>query len=92
MYDHVKIRFKRITNDLVTILKYSKDDQYNRCVIKEIDFIDNLIADYVDEMDISKLIDFILRRKDKNIYHLQRDLEDIAFNDLFIKAEKLRLV
>ena len=90
-YDDEKVRFNRMRNDLVTTLKYSNDDEYKKVIIKEIEFCDKVIENYYGQMDVSKIIDFILRRKDKGIYYLQRDLEDIAFNDLFIKAEKLRL-
>ena len=93
-YDEPKVRLKRIRNDYMVALKNNKDIEVKKYLIKEIDQCDVLIADYTEYKPVLDIVSNYLLSKNRSyneLYQLQRDLEDIAFNDLFIKAEKLLL-
>lgn len=92
-YDTIKVRLKRIRQDLLTILKDSQEiDEEKKMIIDKIEQMDKIINKYSDNLTpYMDVMNKIFRIKDYTAYQIQRDLEDLAFNDLFIKAEKLRL-
>lgn len=94
-YDEDKVRLKRIRNDYMHNLKLTKDDKHKKYLLREIELCDKVIAEYTDYVPIfTRLGNFLFKaHADAHaIYTLHRDLEELAFNDLFIKSEKLRLV
>lgn len=92
-YDDTNIRLKRIKNDMVTVLKDAKGiDEQKKIIIAQLEQIDKTLNLYSKQFSIAHdIINKIFRNKDYSAYQIQRDLEDLAFNDLFMKAEKLRL-
>ena len=95
-YDDEKVRLLRIRNDMSLQLKSPMSDDDKRALILHIEKMDEIIqATKTFEGaygHIAKFLNLPSLKKKQEIYNLQRDLEDIAFNDLFIKSEKLRLV
>lgn len=95
-YDNLKIRYNRIKNDMVEILKnkdISKEESLK--TIKEIEEIESVIKTiYVPETINKKLIDYFIssNRNTKSSINEQQLMEDLVSNDLFIKSEKLKTI
>lgn len=93
-YDRPGARFKRVRNQIIENLKdrkLSKDDQAR--LQADLTAIDNILNTVEDRRQFTNVIwDFIApsSRRAWNQMRLQRELEDIAANDLFAKAAELR--
>lgn len=94
-YDDDKVRLTRMKNDLIATLKTNPPESLKRHLIKEIELCDDVLNTYVEyKQMLMRVSDFIFKsnRDAKKVYELQRDLEMINFNPLFVKSEKLALV
>ena len=94
-YDDDKVRLTRMRNDLIAILKTNPPENVKKHLIKEIELCDDVLVTYVDYKSmLIKVSDFIFKtnRNANKVYELQRDLEMINFNPLFVKSQKLSLV
>lgn len=94
-YDELKVRMKRIVNDLTERLKHEKDVKSIGIIVNEIETCNAIMDMYSDYKPLyARIADFIFKKHatSKDIYELQRDLEDIAMNKLFMKSKKLSLV
>lgn len=94
-YDDAKVRMSRVMNDLTQRLKQEKDTKKMATIIKEIETCEFIISGYEEyEIVYRRISNFLFKsnREAKAIYDLQRDLEDIAMNKLFMKSKKLSLI
>lgn len=94
-YDDAKVRMSRIMNDLTQRLKEEKDTKKMATIIKEIETCELIVSGYEEyEIIYRRISNFLFKsnREAKAIYDLQRDLEDIAMNKLFMKSKKLSLI
>lgn len=93
-YDQPGARFKRVRNQIVENLKdkkLSKDDQER--LAADLVVIDDCLQQMADRRQLIGVIwDFMLpsARKARNQMLLQKELEDLAANDLFVKAAALK--
>lgn len=96
-YDEIKGRYLRIKHDMIEALKHNKDKETNDQIIDKIQDIDKFI-DGLKKYDhtftgINKILRKILVSKDHQDqikqYELQQELEQLASNDLFVRAAKL---
>lgn len=96
-YDNIRRRYKRIRNDMVEILKNTKNISKEEItgIINNIDELDKIISNTnVPENINKKLIDFFIstNRSAKASINEQQLMEDLVSNDLFIKSEKLKTI
>ncbi len=93
-YDNLKIRYKRIRNDLVERLKSEKiSKESNNYIINNIKELDNIILNTpVPETIFKKIIDYVIpfNSKAKASISEQQLMEDLVANDLFIKSQQLK--
>jgi hypothetical protein len=96
-YDEVKGRYLRIKHDMIEALKYSSDKETKEEILDKLEDIDKFING-LKKYDhaftgIGKLLRKILISKDHQDqikqYQLQQELEQLASNDLFVRATKL---
>lgn len=92
-YDTLKVRYKRIREQEIQYLKLGHVEGKNKQeVIDSLDQMKELIDKMVIYQPIyQRLINFISKknRDAKAAYDLQRDLEELASNELFVKAAQL---
>lgn len=94
--DHAVDRAKRVREQLIEYVKnVEQDKELISKALNDIKALDGVIAQYNDEAyrDLYQVFfDFIIksRRKAADISSLQRQLEELAANNLFIKAAELR--
>ncbi len=94
VYDKPIIRMRRIRESLVQQLKYLELDQQQRArLLYEIETIDAVIKGgselYTIFDDLSKI--FTSNRRADFAFKLERDIEQLANNDLFVNAQRLAL-
>lgn len=94
-YDRPGARFKRVRNQIIENLKDRKlsRDDHDR-LQADLVAIDNVMTHVEDRRQLLGLIwDFVSpsSRRAWNTTRLQKELEDIAANDLFAKAAELRV-
>lgn len=95
-YDKLKIRYKRIRNNYVEVLKtldLSKEDKQS--IVNNIYKVDEIISNtYIQVSIFNKISNVVFskaRQADKAIRE-QQLLEELAFNDVYIKATELSTV
>lgn len=93
-YDTPFARLNRIRNQLVEALKDKKiTDKYREQLTADITAIDLIVDDKSDKRQLVGIIsDFVFpsMRKNRSQEFLQKELEDLAANDLFVKAGELK--
>lgn len=95
-YDHAVDRAKRVREQLIEYVKnVEQDKELISKALNDIKALDGVIAQYNDEAYrnlYQVFFDFVIksRRKAADISSLQRQLEELAANNLFIKAAELR--
>lgn len=94
-YDELKDRYKRIRNEYVALLKDKDlDDKELKVIIDNVAIADKLINDMVNYKGVFTMLSNALvpvNRKANRAIAEQQLLEELAFNDLFIKSGELRL-
>jgi hypothetical protein len=94
-YDELKIRYKRIRNEFIAMLKegdFDKTEQQK--LIDSINYADKMIeSTYVYESIYRKIANFLLpsNRAAKDSIKEQQFLEEMLHNDLFLKSAQLRV-
>jgi len=95
-YDELKIRYKRIRMTYIDKLKkLDLDKKVISKLLTDIKFMDDIIADTYIFNPINRVISnflFSSSRNAKNSISNQQLMEDLAFNDLFIKSAELKIV
>lgn len=92
-YDKLKIRYKRIRNMYIDAIKksnVSKDEL--KAIIDNIYYIDGIISNTYIKVDVfNKFTNLVFSKSKKADRHIreQQLLEDLAHNDLFLKAAEL---
>ena len=95
-YDDLKIRYKRIRNDMVELLK---SDTLSKDIIKStldnIKFFDSIITEtykYRGLMDQFMNTFVPSARKADQAIARQQLMEDLSFNELFVKSGELKVL
>lgn len=95
-YDDLKDRYKRIRNEYVAHLKDTKlNNEELKHIVSNVKFIDELINKLKDDKVFFNVLANAIYKKDKQASQStieQRLLEDLAFNDLFLKAAELKTI
>lgn len=95
-YDLPSARLKRIRDQATQYLKNKQiSDVERRRILDEIESIDKLLAEMTNRKQLFTYIHefFSKRTRDERAYRkLQYDLEDIAMNDLYVKAAEFKLM
>jgi len=94
-YDKLKIRYKRIRNTYIDVIrKAGLSNDELRVVIENIYIVDGIIANtYIATNIYNKLANMLFSKARKADDHIreQQLLEELAFNDLFISAAAIKL-
>lgn len=92
-YDVLQVRLKRLREQIIQQLKYTKDDpEIKAGILKTLDETKAIIDQTrIHEPVFEKILLFISKknRDAKAAIQLQRDLEELASNELFVKAAQL---
>ncbi len=94
VYDKPYVRFQRIRESVVAQLKYLDLDNVNReRLLKELKIIDSYIKGGKEMSNIFEDLSKILtsNRRADFAFKLERDIEQLAHNDLFVNAQRLAL-
>lgn len=95
-YDLPSARLKRIRDQATQYLKNRQiSDVERRRILDEIESIDKLLAEMTNRKQLFTYIHefFSKRTRDERAYRkLQYELEDIAMNDLYVKAAEFKLM
>ena len=95
-YDNARTRLLRIKEQAIEQLKVKKlNDKIAKQVLDDIKFIDKCLSETKGFESLWTKINTFFSKKNKNIIdmiQLQRDLEELSSNDLFIKSAKLKLI
>jgi hypothetical protein len=92
-YDKPGARFTRVRNQIINELKNPKlaKEEISR-LNEDLDFISNILEEVNDRRQILEIVfNFISSRGRKHII-LQQQLEEIANNELFVKASKFKIL
>lgn len=95
-YDNLAIRFKRIREDLVAQLKKGmKDKEQRESLLLQIELMDNMLKDYNEHKPMFRFLwDVLGGGKNTNARLLgekiDRQLESMTHNDLFVQAAQLK--
>lgn len=93
VHNDPKDRLLRIKFDLTTLAKKrNSSTAAEKQLIEDIKFVDGVIEEYKTGRSLfEKIGDFIFgRRDDKAVMNFQRQLEQLAMNDLFVKSLELK--
>lgn len=94
MYDDPEARTRRVRNQIVEAMKDPQIPPAQFKALKEdLDAVDKILAVVVDRRQwFAVLFDSILpwRRRTRSQMLLQKELENLAHNDLFVKAQELK--
>lgn len=92
-YDDLRVRFKRIREQSIHYLKDNKvPPKEAKRVLEDINAIDKAIEQAVDYKPLIRIISnfiFPSNRAAMKAADLQRDLEELSANDIFVKAKEL---
>lgn len=95
-YDDLKVRFARIKEQLIASIKSKKiSDKDKKTVLQSIKEIESAMAEAKKVPDLYRAVAnfvFPFNRKIKKAIDLQRDLEVLSANDVYIRAAELSLV
>lgn len=93
-YDELKIRYKRVRQQLVEVLKdVDTKKQKIMDLLGDVYMLDRIIDEtnrYVTPLRVAANFVFTNARTAKNSNQEQQLMEELAFNDLFVKAAHLR--
>ena len=93
IYDNFHARIRRIKEQLIHRLKSENIENDERdSLVLEIEEIDKILATATDELDTYEKIAYYLKPSYRNAHKyelLQKELEQMASNALFVKAAKL---
>lgn len=96
IYDNMHARINRIRLQNVEQLKDKKlSNEIRAILLKEIADIDLILSKYKDELNFSEKLAYVFRpgyRAAHKYEKLQKDLERIAGNDLFLLSAKLKTI
>lgn len=93
-YDKPGDRLRRIRNDLVSQIKESNDPDIKKELISQKESLDLMLGKYKDRLTFEERLNMLLRpdiKKQHNQKLLQKELEDLVTNDLFVQSEKFKL-
>lgn len=94
-YDNPKDRFLRIKQQLVLKLQLTKDANAKKTLLKEIATIDACIKEVHDHLTLYEYVFTNMvgkHRKEIQQQQLQKELESIGMNDLYVVANKLQTI
>ena len=95
-YDILRVRYKRVKEQLIQSLKHDGFDNSDlKNILEEIAIVDKIINNTSEyETPIAKFIGFLVpsQKAAKLTIQKQRDLEELASNDLFVKSAQLRTI
>lgn len=95
-YDELKIRYKRIRNEFINMLKQANlSKAETQMLVDNISFADSMInSTFQHESVYRKISNFLLpyNRSAKNSIQEQQFLEEMIHNDLFLKSAQLQIV
>lgn len=95
-YDTVRTRYLRIKEQLVERIKDNKlNSKIVKNILEDLKSTDEVISKVTDYESIFTKINLFFSKKNRDIkdaIQLQRDLEELSSNDLFIKSAKLKLI
>lgn len=94
-YDKPKDRFKAIRQQLVILLNETKNIVDKRTILEDIGIIDAELKTMHDNEDLYEFIFTRIipaHRRDLSQQQLQKELESIGMNDLFVVANKLQTI
>lgn len=95
-YDTFRTRFLRIKEQLVERIKDRKlDNKAAKDILDDLKVIDDQLSSVKDYESVFTKISLFFSKKNRDIkdgIQLQRDLEELSSNDLFIKSAKLKLI
>lgn len=95
-YDELKMRYQRVRNEQVAILKdLNLPKEHIRDMVANIYIMDNIIKEtYKYSSAYNRLSNFLfsVNRKAKNSIQEQQLLEQLAHNDLFLKSAELAVL
>lgn len=95
-YDELKLRYQRVRNELVEALKSNSiSEEQVKTILEDIQDIDVVIKDtYKDILVLNPLANLLFSgaRRAVNSVKEQQMMENLTFNDLFIKAKQLELL
>lgn len=92
-YDETLVRFKRIREQLVSYLKTDRNKEKVKIILTDIKEIDYLISILLPERTVFNMVaDYLFSDSNhvRKTMVLQRHLEELASNDLFLGAAKLK--
>lgn len=93
-YDELKTRYLRIRQDCVVYLKNDNlDPKFVKSVLSDLEAIDKIIENTYEYRTVFDIYaDFVnpKSRKMRSTYELQRQLENLAMNDFFVKSAALK--
>ena len=96
IYDTEHARFNRVRMQLIEKLKEEDLTREIRATIsEEIKVIDKCLVDYSDDLDRIEKLAYYFRsnyRDQVTFERLQKDLESLASNDMFVMANRLRVL
>jgi hypothetical protein len=95
-YDRLKIRYTRVKEQMIQDLKRDKFDPATIAQkIKDIDAVNEIVKQtYITNSWNIRLMKFLLpgQRKAHAALQMQRDLEELTANDLFVKSAQLKVL
>lgn len=92
IYDNDFSRFDRIKRDIIERIKVAKPSE-KLALTQQVDQINVVLKNYADTLDFWSKVAYMVRpgyRAAHNAEKLQKDLERIASNELFVAAAKLQ--
>lgn len=92
-YDDPKARFNRVKNQYVELIKNTKlPKEKIKSLIDDIEFIENKFLSVMkDRTSVFGMIYDFFSSKGAKERELQKDLENLIFNDLYVKAAQLKI-
>jgi hypothetical protein len=94
IYGTLKTRYGRMRDQLVAELKEKDtDDERQKALAQDIQVLDDLLSDFKERQQLlGYVMDFLspIHRKRISQEKLQRELEQLAHNDLFVRAANLK--
>jgi len=95
-YDNLYARYDRVRMDLVARLKtINLPEKELKPILESIDVIAKHMGEHKDTLDIYSRIAYVLKpsfRSNRKLELLEKDIEKLGNNDLFISAAKLKTI
>ena len=94
VYDDNFTRFKRMKHDLINSIKFNNfSDKDAKKLLEDIEIIENYMNQHKDTLGFYDAISYLLKpsfRRNHDYAALQKKLEVMSANDLFVQAVKLK--